>query len=67
MCGNTNRCCLGSPATQAGILQGQLAQAACNCKTFQPVAPTPVFVNAFAPTVFNTFGVYPYGAFFRIF
>lgn len=22
MCGNTNRCCLGSPATQAGILQG---------------------------------------------
>ncbi|UIU26745.1 hypothetical protein SA126VB_29 [Escherichia phage vB_EcoS_SA126VB] len=67
MCGNTNRCCLGSPATQAGILQGQLAQAACNCKTFQPVPVTPVFVNAVAPAIFKPFDLYPYGSFFRIF
>lgn len=67
MCGNSNCCCLGSPATQAGILQGQLAQAACNCKKFQPVAPAPVFVNPFAPAVFKPFGLYAYGSFLRIF
>lgn len=54
MCCNTNRCCLGSPATQVGLLQAQIANTQAVFKKFQmPVAP-PAFT---APLAFFPVGV----------
>lgn len=65
MCGNS--CCLGSPATQAGILQGMLAQNSCKCKSFQPITPAPVFIAPVGRVAVAPFGVAQFGTIFRMF
>ncbi|WPJ68493.1 hypothetical protein OMDBNIEC_00007 [Salmonella phage STP-SP5] len=69
MCGNA--CCLGSPTTQFGVLQGMLAQNNCKCVTFRPPAPLPLPLFAQVPSSVSSFvvpfGAVPFGGIVRIF
>lgn len=67
MCGNS--CCLGSPATQAGLLQAQVAQSRLAFNALRPPATTPLFTTAFMPVApFNPlFQGAQFGSIVRIF